>query len=100
MWQVWLVSFDSDNVTKYIDKSYEAALSLLDPSSRQRLSRFYRKEDTFRGLVGRLLSRVLLKEQGISPNDASFSTTEAGKPYVVGTNNWDQSFPVFTLVSR
>lgn len=36
--------------------------------------------------MGRLLSRLVLKEQGVSQGNASFSVTEAGKPYVVSNN--------------
>ena len=35
------------------------------------------------GLIGRLLSRRLLKEQGIPLSTSSFSATQAGKPYIV-----------------
>ncbi|CAL1702316.1 unnamed protein product [Somion occarium] len=81
MWKVWAVSFDSENVTKYLNESFERALSLLDAESRQRINRFYHKEDAFR-LIARLLPRVLLEELNIPYPSATFQITDAGKPYV------------------
>jgi len=34
------------------------------------------------GLVGRLLPRVLLREQGISLDRMTFARTDSGKPYI------------------
>lgn len=34
-------------------------------------------------LIGRLLPRLMLKEQGIAPKEMKFGVTEAKKPYIV-----------------
>ncbi|EMD41033.1 hypothetical protein CERSUDRAFT_44618, partial [Gelatoporia subvermispora B] len=67
-------------------QAYVRGLELVDPNSRQRLQRFFRREDRFRGLVGRLLPRMLLKERGISLDRMTFGTTETGKPYIASIN--------------
>ncbi|OCH94245.1 hypothetical protein OBBRIDRAFT_789383 [Obba rivulosa] len=79
--QVWAVTIDERTITE-LDNAYVRGLELVDPSSRQRLQRFFRREDRFRGLAGRLLPRMLLKERGIPLSRMTFGTTEAGKPYI------------------
>ena len=37
------------------------------------------------GLIGRILSRRLLKERGVNVKDMAFSKTAAGKPYIAST---------------
>ncbi|KAI0080740.1 hypothetical protein K474DRAFT_1704543 [Panus rudis PR-1116 ss-1] len=82
MWKVIAVTFDPTNVAKYETKAYRRTLDMVDAQCKQKLCRYYRREDTFRGLVGRLLPMTVLKEHGISPRDAVFKTTPSGKPYI------------------
>ncbi|KAI0269251.1 hypothetical protein BC834DRAFT_865500 [Gloeopeniophorella convolvens] len=77
--QLWLV----DHPTALDDLLYDHGLSLLDPSSCERVRRFYRRADACRCLVGRLLPRVLFSEHGVAPADMTFVTTDAGKPYCI-----------------
>ncbi|KAH8106248.1 hypothetical protein BXZ70DRAFT_1004516 [Cristinia sonorae] len=81
MWQTRVVVFRSTDVEE-LTELIEKALDLVDADSKTRLLRYYRKEDTFRGLIGKLLPRVLLREQGISLASVSFAVTAAGKPYM------------------
>ena len=41
-------------------------------------------------LIGCLLMRAILKEQGVSPEDIKFSTTMVGKPYIMRRNIYFQ----------
>ncbi|KZT72639.1 hypothetical protein DAEQUDRAFT_722801 [Daedalea quercina L-15889] len=61
---------------------YERGLRLVDPDTRNRLSKFYHKRDSFRGLVGALLPRMLLKERGVPLDKMAFGRTQSGKPYI------------------
>ncbi|KAG7097279.1 hypothetical protein E1B28_004644 [Marasmius oreades] len=61
---------------------YQKGLQLVDQESAIRIKKFYRREDACRGLISRLLPRVLLKEKGIASNKMSFGTTSVGKPYI------------------
>ncbi|PCH41391.1 4'-phosphopantetheinyl transferase [Wolfiporia cocos MD-104 SS10] len=54
----------------------------MDADSQERLKRFYHKKDSFRGLVGRLLPRMLLRERGFRLEHMTFGRTENGKPYI------------------
>jgi len=81
MWQVRVVTFKPQDVDS-LRQLTDDALSTLDANAVSRLQRYFRKEDTFRGLVGRLLPRVLLKECGIPPPLMAFGITSAGKPYM------------------
>ncbi|KZT12948.1 uncharacterized protein LAESUDRAFT_689951 [Laetiporus sulphureus 93-53] len=79
--QVWVVTFNDEAVADW-EGIYQKGLELVDPESRQRLQRFYHRKDSFRGLVGRLLPRMLLKERGVPPDRMSFGKTATGKPYI------------------
>ncbi|KAJ7591309.1 hypothetical protein C8J56DRAFT_1013992 [Mycena floridula] len=80
--QVWAVAYD---LALLSDDLYQKGLSLVDTESASRIKRFYRRQDASRTLIGRLLPRLMLKEQGISPAAMSFSATEANKPYITTT---------------
>ncbi|KIK65489.1 hypothetical protein GYMLUDRAFT_38964 [Collybiopsis luxurians FD-317 M1] len=77
--QVWAVSY---NPPRFTEELYQKGLLLVDSASAAKIKRFYRREDACRGLIARLLPRVLLKERGISPSEMTFAATEAGKPYI------------------
>ncbi|KAL6306674.1 hypothetical protein BKA93DRAFT_772305 [Sparassis latifolia] len=79
--QVWAVTFDVRAVAT-LNESYDRALALVDHESQQRIQRYYHQVDRFRGLIGRLLPRVLLKERGVPPHRMAFSITETGKPFI------------------
>ncbi|KAJ3810518.1 4'-phosphopantetheinyl transferase superfamily [Lentinula aff. lateritia] len=81
--QVWAVVFDPPSFTEEL---YQKGLLLVDPASSARIKRFYRREDACRGLIARLLPRLLLKERGVAPSMMTFAATEAGKPYVTTPN--------------
>ncbi|KAJ3723218.1 4'-phosphopantetheinyl transferase superfamily [Lentinula raphanica] len=77
--QVWAVSYDPPTFTEDL---YQKGLLLVDEASSTRIKRFYRREDACRGLIARLLPRLLLKERGVASNMMSFAATEFGKPYI------------------
>ncbi|OSX60361.1 hypothetical protein POSPLADRAFT_1171435 [Postia placenta MAD-698-R-SB12] len=78
--QVWAVTLDENAAAAF--QLYQRGLELVDADSRQRLQRFYHKIDSIRGLIGRLLPRMLLIQQGITPDGMTFGRTESGKPYI------------------
>jgi len=80
--QVWAVSYQPSSITEDL---YQRALPLVDPESRVRIQRFYRREDACRCLIGRLLPRLLLRERGLSPDLMTFASTDAGKPYITSS---------------
>ncbi|KAF8164978.1 4'-phosphopantetheinyl transferase superfamily [Crassisporium funariophilum] len=61
---------------------YVKALSRVDQESKTRIMRFYRRDDSCRTLIGRLLVRTMLKDRGIHCDDMKFSATAEGKPYI------------------
>ncbi|KAH7108041.1 hypothetical protein BKA62DRAFT_680810 [Auriculariales sp. MPI-PUGE-AT-0066] len=63
---------------------YDRALAspLLDDESRTRVRRFFRREDAWRCLVGRLLPFYALRHTGIVPSSIHISRTESGKPFI------------------
>ncbi|KAH9951811.1 hypothetical protein B0H21DRAFT_717694 [Amylocystis lapponica] len=78
--QVWAVTFNQQAVSD-LDEVYQRGLSVLDAEAKNRTQRYFRQQDR----VSRLLPRVLLKERGIHLQRMSFSTTQAGKPYIANT---------------
>ncbi|KAI0786329.1 hypothetical protein C8Q75DRAFT_266823 [Abortiporus biennis] len=79
MWQVRIIAFQPNDIHVFLN---EKALALVDAKSRQKLKQFYHKEDAFRGLIARLLPRLLVKEYDIGSEDLFFGTTQHGKPYM------------------
>ncbi|KAF9263630.1 4'-phosphopantetheinyl transferase [Marasmius fiardii PR-910] len=77
--QVWAVVYDPSLFTEDL---YQEGLQLVDEESAARIKKFYRREDACRGLISRLLPRVLLTEKEIAPKDMLFAATSAGKPYI------------------
>ena len=82
---------------------YQRGILFVDPESKSRIQKFYRREDACRKhltswsvkiskpytlsgtLISRLLPRMLLKKRGLSFNDMTFAYTEAGKPYIASS---------------
>ncbi|KAJ4472266.1 4'-phosphopantetheinyl transferase superfamily [Lentinula aciculospora] len=81
--QVWAVLYDPPTFTEEL---YQKGLLLVDLASVARIKRFYRREDACRGLIARLLPRILLKERGVAPSTMTFAATAAGKPYIMSPN--------------
>ncbi|KAF9507367.1 hypothetical protein BS47DRAFT_318681 [Hydnum rufescens UP504] len=61
---------------------YRKGLSRVDPTSRAKITKFYRKADAWRCLLGRLLPRQLLKQRDVASDDIRFDATSAGKPFL------------------
>ncbi|KAI9574923.1 4'-phosphopantetheinyl transferase superfamily [Boletus coccyginus] len=78
--QVWTIVYDKP---EFPDTLYHAALPLVDPPARSKISRFRHREDACRSLIGSLLPRVLLRKRGIPRDVIAFAATDAGKPYVI-----------------
>jgi len=61
----------------------ERLFSVVGPDKAARLRRFYRWEDTLRGIYADLLIRYLLiRQKNIDNRDISFSDSEYGKPFL------------------
>ncbi|KAA1466168.1 4'-phosphopantetheinyl transferase [Dentipellis sp. KUC8613] len=75
--QVWLVT----DPTSLSDTLFEQGIAHVDETSKAKIKRFYRRADSCRCLIGRLLPRVLLHERGFLPSSITFAATQAGKPY-------------------
>ncbi|KAI0637858.1 hypothetical protein C8Q77DRAFT_1088160 [Trametes polyzona] len=78
---VWAVTLDTTAVGE-LEELYQKTLLLLDEESKARLKKYYHRIDSIRGLIGRLLPRLLLKERGIPVASVRFSKTSTGKPYI------------------
>ncbi|PPQ72529.1 hypothetical protein CVT24_004835 [Panaeolus cyanescens] len=76
-------SLFADSSLSWVEQLYQAALSVVDSESQSRIKRFYHRDDACRTLIGRLLTRTLVKERGIPLPDVKFAATAAGKPYIV-----------------
>ncbi|KAF9468955.1 hypothetical protein BDZ94DRAFT_1293964, partial [Collybia nuda] len=70
------------NAKLFSDDLYQRALALVDPESSARIKKFFRRDDACRTLIGRLLTRVLLRERGIPVDAMAFGVTQAGKPFI------------------
>ncbi|KAI0771911.1 hypothetical protein BD413DRAFT_678515 [Trametes elegans] len=84
--EVWAVTLDTSAVEE-LEELYQRGLSLVDADSQVHLKKYYHRVDRVRGLIGRLLPRLLLKQRGVSVDAVRFSKTDAGKPYIVGLNS-------------
>ncbi|KAL0070947.1 hypothetical protein AAF712_002168 [Marasmius tenuissimus] len=80
--EAWAIVYDPSDFPEDVASSIKRASNWLIKKARRRIKKFYRREDACRGLISRLLPRMLLKEKGIAPKDMSFSATSAGKPYI------------------
>ncbi len=61
----------------------ERLLNCVAPEKKERLKRFYRREDTLRGLFADLLSRDMIRQKtGLKNEDIRFTTNEYGKPFL------------------
>lgn len=78
MSEVYILTIESfDSEKNFLLKS------LLSPERRERLSRYLRKEDAYRCLMGGLLVRYVLTEKyRIANEELEFGTEEKGKPYL------------------
>jgi len=63
------------------DELFEPALKLLDENAQAAVTRFYRKEDQWRALLGRHLTLYTLREQG-AEGELKFGKMAKGKPYL------------------
>ncbi|EJT97688.1 hypothetical protein DACRYDRAFT_84718 [Dacryopinax primogenitus] len=63
------------------DSLFDPALRLLDENVRASVTRFYRKEGRWRSLLGRLLTVLVLRDQG-AEGELQFEKTSRGKPYL------------------
>ncbi|RDB23299.1 L-aminoadipate-semialdehyde dehydrogenase-phosphopantetheinyl transferase [Hypsizygus marmoreus] len=77
--QVWAVVYDP---ALFSEDLYQRGLRLVDPESAARIKRFYRREDACRTLLGRLLTRALLRQREIPLDAMTFNATAEGKPYI------------------
>ncbi|KAG8218409.1 4'-phosphopantetheinyl transferase superfamily [Butyriboletus roseoflavus] len=78
--QVWTIIYDKTN---FPDSLYHSALPLVDQPARSKITRFHRREDACRSLIGSLLPRVLLRKRGIPRDAIVFAVTDTGKPYAI-----------------
>ncbi|KAI0721830.1 hypothetical protein C8T65DRAFT_629312 [Cerioporus squamosus] len=79
--EVWAVTLDAATLGD-LDELYARALLALDDESKTQVQKYYHRIDRVRGLIGRLLPRLLLKYRGIPANAMIFGRTQAGKPYI------------------
>ncbi|PFH52686.1 hypothetical protein AMATHDRAFT_139673 [Amanita thiersii Skay4041] len=77
--EVWVVIYNPET---FSEELYRRALLLVDDASAERIKKYYRREDACRCLIGRLLPRALLHNQGVEFQSVRFATTERGKPYI------------------
>ncbi|KAF8528861.1 hypothetical protein BU17DRAFT_80015 [Hysterangium stoloniferum] len=64
------------------DETYHRCLNRIDQDAQTRVKRFYRREDSWRSLIGMLLPQILLREHKIPLDSVMFSRTKAGKPFI------------------
>lgn len=73
------LNFEEEIQPQVIDKLLES----VSPDKKERLRRFYRKEDMLRGLFADLLSRDMIRQKtGLNNEEISFATNEYGKPFL------------------
>ena len=72
------------NFQEEIDPSlFERLLNCVGPEKKERLKRFYHREDTLRGLFADLLSRhMIMQKTGLNNEEIFFTTNEYGKPFL------------------
>ncbi|KZW03951.1 4'-phosphopantetheinyl transferase [Exidia glandulosa HHB12029] len=78
------LQFAADGLT---DDLFERALASVDDSSRARIRKFFRREDAWRCLVGRILPRYLLLKRGVALSAIDIAYTQSGKPYIARPNS-------------
>ena len=62
---------------------FESLLNCVSPEKKERLKRFYRREDALRGLFADLLSRHMIRlKTGLRNEEIFFTTNEFGKPFL------------------
>jgi 4'-phosphopantetheinyl transferase len=62
---------------------FEYLLNCVSPDKKDRLKRFYRREDTLRGLFADLLSRhMIMQKTGLENHEIFFTANEYGKPFL------------------
>ncbi|KAI0370228.1 hypothetical protein BV20DRAFT_1043957 [Pilatotrama ljubarskyi] len=79
--EVWAVTLDTAAICE-LEELYQKGVLLVDEASQTHLRKYHHRIDSVRGLIGRLLPRVLLKQRGIPVESMRFSKTRAGKPYI------------------
>ncbi|KAI0334713.1 hypothetical protein GY45DRAFT_1317723 [Cubamyces sp. BRFM 1775] len=79
--EVWAVTLDTAAVGE-LEPLYQRGLLRVDEEAKLHLEKYYHRIDSVRGLIGRLLPRLLLKKRGVPINSLAFSKTAAGKPYI------------------
>ncbi|KAI9001245.1 hypothetical protein BD414DRAFT_474084 [Trametes punicea] len=79
--EVRAVTLDTSALSE-LEELYQRGLHLIDEEARNHLQKYHHRVDSVRGLIGRFLPRMLLKERGVSPHEMRFSKTLAGKPYI------------------
>ena len=74
------------NFQEKLDQAvFHRLLDCVSQEKKERLLRFYRMEDTLRGLFADLLSRdMIMQKTGLNNEDISFTTNEYGKPFLKG----------------
>jgi len=81
--KIWAVTFDPTAVkSDILDNLYNQSLGLVDLESQTKIKKYYKREDAFRSLIGNILPRIVLREQGLSNRVMSFAKTAANKPYI------------------
>jgi 4'-phosphopantetheinyl transferase len=62
---------------------FEGLMNCVSSEKKERLKRFYRREDTLRGLFADLLSRhMIMQKTGLENEEIFFTTNEYGKPFL------------------
>ncbi|KAI0676921.1 hypothetical protein C8Q78DRAFT_1000210 [Trametes maxima] len=65
-----------------LEELYQKSLRYVEEESQTHLRKYYHRIDSIRGLIGRFLPRLLLKQRGVPVDTIRFHKTEAGKPYI------------------
>ncbi|KAI0722954.1 hypothetical protein C8Q76DRAFT_721089 [Earliella scabrosa] len=65
-----------------LDEMYHQAVEMLDVESKAHLAKYYHRVDSVRGLIGRLLPRMLLSRRDVATGEMKFAKTSVGKPYI------------------
>lgn len=74
--EVRVVFLDTANVDE-LDELYQQSLTFIDDDAKANLNKYYHRIDSVRGLIGRLLPRLLLKAKGIPLAAMTFAKTSA-----------------------
>jgi len=76
------IVFLPQEISSLTDEAYHRCLGRIDEDAQARIKRFYRREDSWRSLIGMLLPQILLREHKIPRESVVFSRTKAGKPFI------------------